>query len=117
MRRTYLSLRFDRFICVSIVVTTMIRQRHIPSEATPLYEENGWSKTTAGFEKDGYEIYFMKGGGVELTVRNHETGEREAVVKRDRLSHKQPLTAAIVCHFLENAESVVLCYNEQQKKD
>lgn len=89
-------------------------KRQLPIFVDDVLREHGWRKTNAGFEKDGYEIYFMPYGGFEFTVRSPDGSEREAIVKRSNLSHKHPLTIAIVEHLLKNAENVAASYREQQ---
>lgn len=101
-------------IYVALVFVTMTRQRYVSSKTDPLYKKLGWHETRVGFEKDGYEIYLMRDGGLELTVRDPESGEREPIVRREDLGHKQPLAVAIVCHLLENAEDIVVSHNEQE---
>jgi len=86
----------------------MNSRRYISSKTDPLYKTHGWSRTNVGFEKDGYEIYLIPDGGFELTVRDPETGEREAVFKREDIDHKQPLTVAFMCYLLENAEHIAV---------
>lgn len=76
-------------------------------------DASGWNWTRRGrliYEKDGYEVYFFsQNDGFELTVRNPETREREAVleIRDNEVDTSSPLYIAILEHVLKNAETIV----------
>ncbi len=75
-------------------------------------DAHGWDSAYSGrdrYEKDGYEVYFFsQNDGFELTIRNPETKEREAIleVRDEDVCTTSPAYVALLEHVLRNAEQI-----------
>lgn len=82
----------------------------------PVARENGWGDPTSPsrsrgslsrMEKDGYEIYFLDNTSFELTIRDPETMNREAVLTYESDNGESPSFVALIRYIIKNAENIV----------
>lgn len=80
-------------------------------EINAAINRNGWRIDRGNaprIEKDGYEIYLYRdGSGVELTVRDPETMDREIVIEKRCTDYRTPMFVGLLIYLLDNFELVV----------
>lgn len=62
-------------------------------------------------EKDGYEVFFTKGGGFNLCIKDPETGEIDIVLDSRCIIHQSlPAYEPLIEWVLKNAEHIISEY-------
>lgn len=67
------------------------------------------------FEKDGLQLYFIDGGGFELSYKDPETSERVSAFSFADIDTSSPLYVALLEHAFANAENIVHYYQTNDK--
>jgi hypothetical protein len=62
------------------------------------------------YEKNGLQLYFVDGGGFELSYKDPDTFERVAAFECSDIDTSSPLYAALLEHAFANAENIVHYY-------